>query len=142
MWKSRYTFFSFVTWRRNQKDTWLWSWSSSNVSYQSANFGDHRFCGRGDIRLYICSVTTWLKGHVTWWILSPCHHPLSGRCHISNSNANFNFNVYKLPTFSLSHMHLIRYKLKPRFQFWSLYFVDHMFNNWLFGWIKTRQFIR
>ena len=41
-----------------------------------------------------------IKRSVTSWMLyfKPCH--------ISNSNANFNFNVYKLPIFSLNHVHL------------------------------------
>ena len=63
--------------------------------------------------------------------------PLYGRCNISNPNANFNFNVYKLPTFSLNYVHLSpapfvnSYKIKTRFQFSSLYFVDHIFNDYL-----------
>ena len=59
------------------------------------------------------------------------------RCNISNPNANFKFNVYKLPTFSLNNAHLSAapfanpYKIKTRFQFSSLYFVEHIFNDYL-----------
>ena len=119
---------------------------SLNVSYYSANFGGHRYCGRADIRLYICRVTTSSKAYVTWWMLSHalCHHPLWGRCNISDPNANFNFSVYKLPTFSLKHVHLIPapfvnpYKIKTKFQFSNLYFVDHIFNDYLVEWKYTR----
>ena len=109
------------------------------VSYHPAKFDGHRYCGRADIRLYICHMTTWSKGHETWWMLSHtlCHHPLWGRYNISNPNANFNFNVCKLPTFSLNHEHLSpapfvnAYKIETRFQFSSLYFVNHIFNDYL-----------
>ena len=123
---------------------------SPTASYYSANFCGHRHCWSSDIKFCICHVTTWLKGHVTWWILSPTlgHHPLYGRCNISNPNVNFNFNVYKLPTFSLSHLHLSPgpfvnpCKTKARFQFPSSHFIDHIFNDylvkqkWLFRWMK------
>ena len=126
-----------MTWLRNQNTMWLWRWGSPTVSYYSTNFGSHRYCWRADKRLCICLVTTWSKGHVTWWMLSPtlCHHPLWGRCNIFNPNASFNFNVYKLPTFSLNHVHLnpalfvYPYKIKTRFS--SLYFVEHIFHNCL-----------
>ena len=70
--------FLFVTWPHNKKVMSLWKWGSLTVSYFSANFGDHRYCRRADIRLYICHVTTWSKGHLTWWMLSvkKYHHPL------------------------------------------------------------------
>ena len=105
------------------------------VSYHSGNFDGQRYCGRADIKFYICHMTTWSKGPITWWMLSPtlCHHPLYGRCNISNPNANFNFIVYKSPTFSLNHVHLSPTpsvnpcKIKTRFQVSSLYFVDHIY---------------
>ena len=142
MWKCRYRFFWFVTWPRNQKAMWVSGWIFPTISYHSANFDGHRYCGRADIRFCICQVTTWLKGYTTCWMLSPtlgawCHHHFYGRCSISNSNASFNFNVYKLPTFILNHVRLspapfvIPYKIKTRFQFSSLYFVDHIFNGYL-----------
>ena len=99
--------------------------SSLNVSYYSANFGGHRYCGRADIRLYICYVTMSPKVHVTWWMPRPTlSYPLQGRCNISNLNGNFVFNVHKLPTFSLSYVHvspapfLNPYKIRPDFNFY------------------------
>ena len=71
--------FWFVTWPRHQKVTWLSGWGLSTVSYHSAKFGGHRYCGRADIRFYICHVTTWSKGHLTRYVgssdskLPPCH---------------------------------------------------------------------
>ena len=112
---------------------------SGHVIKRSCDFGGHSYCGRADIKLNICQVSTRSKDQITWWMLSPtlCHHLLEGRCNISNPNTNFNLNVYKLPIFSLNHMHLSLgpfvnpYKIKTRFQFSSLYFVDHMFNDYL-----------
>ena len=52
--KSRYKFFEFVTWPRNQKVTWFWGWGLPTARYFCTKFGGHRFCGRADIRFFIC----------------------------------------------------------------------------------------
>ena len=75
------------------------------------------------------------KGHLTCWMLKSNQ----GRCNISNCNPNTNskFNVCKLPIFSLNHVHLSPtafvnpYKIKTRFQFSTLYFVDLLFSDYL-----------
>ena len=66
----------FFTWPRNQKIKWLWRWGFPTVSYHSANFDGHRYCGSANTRLYICYVSPWSQGRVTWWMLSPTisHH--------------------------------------------------------------------
>ena len=70
--------FEFFTWPPNQKVTWLWRWHPSIASYCSAKFDGHRYCGRPDIRIYICHVTTGSKGHLTRYVgssdgkLPPC----------------------------------------------------------------------
>ena len=52
--KCRYKFFEFVTRPRDQKVTWLGMWGLPMVSYHPAKFDGHRYCGRADIRLFIC----------------------------------------------------------------------------------------
>ena len=50
----------------------------STVSYHSAKFGGHRYCGSVNIRFYNCHMTTWSKGHLTTYVgsseskLPPC----------------------------------------------------------------------
>ena len=50
------SFFSFVSWQRNQKVTWVWRWGSSIPIYHSTQFGDHRYCKSADI---IFTFATW-----------------------------------------------------------------------------------
>ena len=59
------SFFSFVSWQRNQKVTWVWRWGSSIPIYHSTQFGDHRYCKSADI---IFTFTTCTEGNVTWCV--------------------------------------------------------------------------
>ena len=67
LWKCRYKFFSFATWPRNQKVTWLLR-VVPTTSYHSAMFCGHRYCRSARIRCYIWHVTTWSKGHLTEYV--------------------------------------------------------------------------
>ena len=51
---------------------------SRTLSYHSAKFGGHRYCGSANIRFFICCVTTRPEGHVTWWMEFPhqSYHPV------------------------------------------------------------------
>ena len=71
-----------------------------------------------------CHVTTWSKGHITWWMLSlTLSPPFVRKMFYFQSQCQFEFQFYKLPTFNLNHVHLSPapfvnpYKIKTRFQF-------------------------
>ena len=44
--------FSSFTWPRYQKITWIRGSDSPSVSYHSAKFGGHRYCGRKGISFF------------------------------------------------------------------------------------------
>ena len=56
---------------------------SSHSSYHPPKFGVHRPCESGDIKFFICHVTTWSIYHVTcgWSSLILSHHPARFEVH-------------------------------------------------------------
>ena len=141
MWQCRCKFFPFVRWPHNQKVMWLLRWGSPTVSYHSVNFVGHRYCERADIRLYICHVTMWSKDQVTWWMLLPHYvttlfkedviFPIPLPVSISMFTS-YQRSAWTMCMNSNSPAPFINsYKIKTRFQFSRLYFVDHIFNDYL-----------
>ena len=71
LWKRRYFNFSLLcdlTWLYCQTVTWHYRWVSLITSDYPVKFGDQRPCGRGDIKLSFCHVTSldWCCERVIW----------------------------------------------------------------------------
>ena len=123
---------------------------SPTASYHSANFDGHRYCGSANTRVYICYVSQWSKGRITWWMLSPTlshhHFNFGGFRSYGKEGVTFpipisipilismfaNDQLLAWTKLRLSHAPFLKWhKIKTRFQFSSLHFVDHIFNCYL-----------